>query len=770
MRKAMEDKESTIEIVEPEEGSEDCNLLRRSDWKTAQVLLRSCLESPKDMIILAIDINYNYYYFNKAHRAAMKYAYGKDVAMGMNLLDCVTSATDRENAKKNYDMAMQGISHSTIQQYGDQAVSYYETFYNPIRDDDDKIIGATAFARNISDRVLAEKALLESRDELRRQNNLFNTLLDIMPVGVFMVDAPNGTPILANATAKELLGQGILPAATKQNLNEVYQAYRLNGEEHYPPEEMPVVRGMYGDVSHIDDMVVIRPDGTRRYLEIFGSPVKDSDQNIWASLVSFLDITERKAIELKLAKETKILEATLKSVGDGVIACDKSGLVTFLNPVAEKLTGWINEEATGKPIGDVFRIENEKEEAIGESIFHQILTHGTTMGLAEHTILVSADGTKRPIEDSAAPILLDKNEISGAVIVFSDSTEKQKRIDQIEYLSYHDHLTGLYNRRFFEEEIARLDTPRNLPITIIMGDVNGLKLINDSFGHDVGDELLIKTAEVIAKECRNDDIVARLGGDEFVILLPKTNDTEAAFLINRLQSGLNGHQIGPITLSVSFGYETKHNESEDINEILKRTEDHLYRHKLFESVSMRSKTVDLILGTLHEKNKREMLHSKRVSEIAEAIAESMGYDKDDVNQIRVAGVMHDIGKIGIDESILNNTSRLTEEEWEQMKRHSEIGYRILSSVNEFAELAEYVLEHQERWDGSGYPKGLKEHEISVPARIISIADAFDAMTTERTYKKTLTKEEAATELRQGAGTQFDPAIIELFLDQVLQKL
>jgi PAS domain S-box-containing protein len=179
MRKAMEDKESTIEIVEPEEGSEDCNLLRR-------------LESPKDMIILAIDINYNYYYFNKAHRAAMKYAYGKDVAMGMNLLDCVTSATDRENAKKNYDMAMQGISHSTIQQYGDQAVSYYETFYNPIRDDDDKIIGATAFARNISDRVLAEKALLESRDELRRQNNLFNTLLDIMPVGVFMVDAAAG--------------------------------------------------------------------------------------------------------------------------------------------------------------------------------------------------------------------------------------------------------------------------------------------------------------------------------------------------------------------------------------------------------------------------------------------------------------------------------------------------------------------------------------------------------------------------------------------------
>lgn len=749
---------------------EDCNKLRQNDWNKSQLLLHSCLESPKDMIILAIDPDYNYYYFNKAHTTAMKYAYGVDVAMGMNLLDCITSESDRENAKINYDMAMQGISHSTVQQYGDTAISYYETFYNPIRDDDDRIIGATAFARNISDRVQAEEALVQSRDELMRQNNLFNTLLDIMPVGVFMVDAPSGTPILANVTARELLGQGILPSVTKHNLSEIYQAYRMNGEEHYPPEEMPILRGMNGEVTHIDDMVVIRPDETKRYLEIYGSPVKDSNQKIWASLVSFLDITERKEMELKLAKETKILEATLKSVGDGVIACDKNGLVTFLNPVAEKLTGWSNREATGKPLNDVFRIENEKEEPIGEIIFNQILKNGRTIQLDEHAILVSADGTKRPIEDSAAPILLNQNEISGAVIVFSDSTEKQKRIHEIEYLSYHDHLTGLYNRRFFEEEIARLDTERNLPITIIMGDVNGLKLINDSFGHEVGDELLIKTAEVIAKECRDDDIVARLGGDEFVILLPKTNETQAAFLVQRLKSGLNSHRIGPITLSVSFGYETKTSVSQDIKELLRLTEDHLYRHKLFESVSMRSRTVDLILGTLHEKNNREMLHSKRVGEIAEAIADSMGYGTDDVNQIRVAGVMHDIGKIGIDESILNNTNKLTEEEWEQMKRHSEIGYRILSSVNEFAEMAEYVLEHQERWDGTGYPKGLKEEEISVPARIICIADAFDAMTTERTYKKTLTKEEAAEELRLGAGTQFDPAIIELFLTRVLEKL
>lgn len=350
-----------------------------------------------------------------------------------------------------------------------------------------------------------------------------------------------------------------------------------------------------------------------------------------------------------------------------------------------------------------------------------------------------------------------------------DITEYKKAEEEILYLGYHDQLTGLYNRRFYEEELKRLDTERNLPVTIAMADVNGLKLINDSFGHAMGDKLLKKAAEVIRKGCRADDIIARLGGDEFVIILPNTDAFKTEQIVKRIKGLLLKEKIGSIDISITFGHETKNNKEEDIQEIVKNTEDHMYRHKLSESSSMKSKTIDLIMNTLFEKNNREMLHSKRISEICEDIATKMNFNKDDINQIRTAGLMHDIGKIGIDEKILNKTQKLSSGEWKEIERHSEIGYRILSSVNEFSEIAEHVLEHHEKWNGEGYPRGLRGEEISLQARIIAVADAFDAMTRDRTYGKALSEEEAINEIRRCSGTQFDPEIAGLFVKKFLGK-
>jgi diguanylate cyclase (GGDEF)-like protein/putative nucleotidyltransferase with HDIG domain len=363
----------------------------------------------------------------------------------------------------------------------------------------------------------------------------------------------------------------------------------------------------------------------------------------------------------------------------------------------------------------------------------------------------------------------ENGEIVGVVLVFRDISEKKQKQEEIEYLSYHDQLTGLYNRRFYEEELKRLDTERNLPMTIAMGDVNGLKLINDSFGHTVGDELLKKVAAGIRKGCRVDDIVARLGGDEFVIILPKTDAFITEKIMRRIKDLLFEEKVGSISISVSFGYETKTNKDESIQEVFKNAEDHMYRHKLNESSSIRSKTIDLIMNTLFEKNNREMWHSKRVGKICESIAIELGLEADVVNALKTAGLMHDIGKIGIDENILNKPGKLTKNERSEIQRHPEIGYRILSSVNEFSEIANYVLEHQERWNGTGYPKGLKGELISSQARIIAIADCYDAMTSDRTYKKALSEEEAINEIRRGFGTQFDPEIAEVFLKNILMK-
>jgi putative nucleotidyltransferase with HDIG domain len=173
------------------------------------------------------------------------------------------------------------------------------------------------------------------------------------------------------------------------------------------------------------------------------------------------------------------------------------------------------------------------------------------------------------------------------------------------------------------------------------------------------------------------------------------------------------------------------------------------------------------MNTLYEKNMREMLHSKRVGESCEALAVKMHFDNGDTNKIRLAGLMHDIGKIAIDEGILNKAGKFTKKEFDEIKRHSGIGYRILSSVNEFSDIANFVLEHHERWDGQGYPKGLKGDEISIQGRMICIADAFDAMTSERTYKERLSVMEAIDEIRMCAGIQFDPDITENFIEVVL---
>ena len=176
------------------------------------------------------------------------------------------------------------------------------------------------------------------------------------------------------------------------------------------------------------------------------------------------------------------------------------------------------------------------------------------------------------------------------------------------------------------------------------------------------------------------------------------------------------------------------------------------------------------MNTLYEKNPREMLHSKRVSEMCVLIAKSMNCDDDFINQIRIAGLMHDIGKIGIEENILNKEGELNDYEWCEIKKHCEIGYRILSSVNEYLEIAEFVLEHEERWDGAGYPKGLKGDQISLQARIISLADSYDAMTGSRTYKERASKEEAIEELLRCSGTQFDSEIVKVFIEKVVGGL
>jgi len=274
------------------------------------------------------------------------------------------------------------------------------------------------------------------------------------------------------------------------------------------------------------------------------------------------------------------------------------------------------------------------------------------------------------------------------------------------------------------------------------------------------------SVNILKRVCGANGIIARIGGDEFVILLRMTNEKEADKIVRVLKSTIENEKPDNVILSISMGFAVKKNIYEDINMIFKKAEDDMYKYKISESSIMRSKTIDLIMHSLCERSDVELEHSKKVSEICEDIATKMNFHKDDINNIRIAGLMHDIGKSGINERTLNKVGNLDDEEWHDIMRHSEIGYQILRSVKEFSKIAEYVLEHHERWNGEGYPKGLKGEEISIEARIIAVAEAYATMISDQTYSKVLSKENAINEIRRCSGNQFDPDVVKVFVEKV----
>lgn len=375
--------------------------------------------------------------------------------------------------------------------------------------------------------------------------------------------------------------------------------------------------------------------------------------------------------------------------------------------------------------------------------------------------LTKKDGTSFFAELRATEIVINGRNVNHLLI--RDVTNRLELEQKLEYLSYHDQLTGLYNRRFFEEALKRIDVKRNLPLSIVFADVNGLKLINDSFGHEMGDELLKRVADILTSTCRADEIIARLGGDEFTIALQNTGLEEAEQIVNRMRLKAEETHINGIGLSVSFGIDTKLHVHDEMKDVIKRAEDAMYRVKLFEGPSMRSKMIKVIIQTLYEKNPREKEHSERVSVLSHALGKAVGVSEERLKELETMAYLHDIGKIAIDDSILNKPSALTPQEYDEVKKHPEIGYRILNTSDEFTELSYYILCHHERWDGAGYPKGLTEESIPLFSRIIAIADAFDAMTSERPYRKPLTIEVALNEISRFAGTQFDPHLSKIFV-------
>ncbi|HRY78622.1 MAG TPA: diguanylate cyclase, partial [Candidatus Izemoplasmatales bacterium] len=384
-----------------------------------------------------------------------------------------------------------------------------------------------------------------------------------------------------------------------------------------------------------------------------------------------------------------------------------------------------------------------------------------------HTLKVTFD-EERYVRTLYSPIPDENGGIGGATVFVEDVTEMVMVSEENRRLSYHDYLTGLFNRRYYGELLQKIETENRLPVAFLIADINGLKLVNDAFGHHAGDELLLKVSRKLTAGFGPTAAVMRIGGDEFVMILEGELAATAAETVEKVKTEMEREVLFGINVSVSFGLAFRRT-GELMEDVMKRAESEMYARKLFEVSSQRAESIRSILNTLYVKNPREEFHSRRVSDFCLKIGQFLGLPKDQLNQLKLIGNLHDIGKIAIDEAILNKPGKLTPEEWSEIRRHPETGYRLLITSSEFAEMAEDILAHHEHWDGSGYPKGLRGEAIPWRARLIAIADAFDAMTAPRPYRQSLSTEAALQEILRCAGTQFDPELAPRFVEGMLQS-
>lgn len=495
--------------------------------------------------------------------------------------------------------------------------------------------------------------------------------------------------------------------------------------------------------------------GAYRNVEIVVSAYYVKDQKMLQ--VNIRDTTDRKQIETALIESQKKYSSYIENAPDGIVVIDERGRFLEVNRAASGMTGYSREQMLNMHFNDIIHRESICR---SKSSLNKLLRTGIMNTELKYT---KKNGIERWM--AADAIKLTKNRY----LCFSRNiTERKRAEEELLYLSNHDYLTGLYNRRFYEHEIKRIDTCDNLPLSVITCDINGLKFINEIFGEKEGDRILIQAARIIRAELDDEAVAARTGGDEFDILLPRTEFDVASKVVEEIRKTCNTYNKGieneAFHINLSLGIATKIRPEEDIGRILKRAGDQMYQSKLLVKKSSHSAILESIKATMLEKSHETEAHAERLVAMSRKIGKRLKLNQSDMDHLVLLATLHDIGKVGIPDNILNKPDRLSEDEWIEMRKHPEIGYRIAVSSADLASIAEYILCHHERWDGNGYPQQISGSDIPLLSRIISVVDAYDAMTQDRPYRKAMDQQASIREIVQNAGTQFDPHVVSIFTE------
>lgn len=450
----------------------------------------------------------------------------------------------------------------------------------------------------------------------------------------------------------------------------------------------------------------------------------------------------------------------LDSLYEVVFEFDPTGNLKFFNQRAFDFFGYAHDDTP--PVNIINSVVPEDRKRLQENMIKVL--RGEKTNFTEYT-LVKKDGTRFPVIIHSIPVS-DNGQPAGIRGIIIDISERKQMDDKLKFLSRHDSLTGLYNRAYFEQELQRLCNERQYPLGMVICDVDGLKLINDIMGHDIGDTL-IKTAAEIIKKCF-EGITARIGGDEFAVIMPHSSQEEIVQKSQLLQTAITeyNHTHPELLINISVGFALSNETDGNPGELLRRADNNMYREKLQHHLSSENYTIKLLLWVLHKRAIIKETHTERLEHMVAGLAREIGLSQKRIDKLLLFARFHDIGKVSIPDAILLKPGRLSPQEWVEMQRHSEIGHRLALSAPDLVPISDWILKHHEYWNGSGYPLGLSNKDIPLECRIVAIADAYEVMTSRRPYRQALSRQEAIAELERCAGSQFDPYLVALFLSML----